>query len=190
MMNDVLTGGINQDGAAAILAAGDELEVFTFRRFLVGRNFCDDPSVRGQAWWEKLALEEISDVIFIAMMFPIRRIGENEIIDGGISFEKKLDLGFDRVPAFEMGFSEVLGDDLDGLALLVHEGAMVGTAAECFKSQSTRTSIEIKNSGLLYFFTEDGKHGLADKIRGRTGNGGGDFDRNAASFTCDNSHGC
>ncbi len=178
----------DEDGAAAVFAAVDELEMRKGRRGLVGGNFRDQVTFGGESVGKVGQGKEFRDEIRIAVTFPIRRIGEDEIVGRNIALEERKDIGFDRAAAIELGLFQVFIGHGDGLAVFVHKHARGRTTAEGLEPERAGTAEEIEDAGIEDMFAENGKNRLPDKIRGRARNGRWDFDGHAAGFSCDDSH--
>ena len=178
----------DEDGAAAIFAAVDELEMRKGWRGLVGGNFRDQVTFRRESVGKIWESEKFRDEVRVAVTFPIRRIGEDEIVGCDIALEERKDIGFDRAAAFEFGLFQVFIGHGNGLAVFVHEHARGSAATESFQAKRAGTAEKIQDAGIEDGFTENGVNCLPDKIRGRTRNGRWDFDGHAAGFSCDDSH--
>ena len=71
-------------------------------------------------------------------MFPIRGIGENEIVGGGIPLEMGGDFRLDDTSAIKPGFGQILADDITSLAVFIDKRASRPIAPEPAKRSSTR----------------------------------------------------
>jgi hypothetical protein len=121
-------------------------------------------------------------------MFPIRWIGEDQIVAGSVAFEEGRDLGFHGPAAIEAGFGEVFADHRAGLPVFVHEHAGRGATAERFEADRSRAGEQIEHAGVFHPLAENGKDRLTHEIGGGPRHGGRDLDGDAPGASGDDSH--
>ena len=122
------------------------------------------------------------------MVFPIRRIGEDQIVGRRVAFEEGCDFRFHGAAAIEAGFGEVFADHRTGLPVFVHKHAGRRAAAERFEADGSGTGEQIQNTGVFHALAEDRKDRLAHEISGRPRHGGRDLDGDAPGASGDDSH--
>ena len=155
----------------------------------MGGNLDDQPATGCEAGRNEAAFEQLGDVVLVAVEFPIRRICENEIVASRVALEEGDDLRFHRVATVEAGLCEVFVDDGDRLSVLVDEGAVRGATTERFKAKCAGTREKIEYFRAFHPLADDAEEGLADEVRGRSGNGGRDLDGDASGLSGNDSHG-
>lgn len=116
-------GGEDEDGAGSILAAVQEAETGRGRGGLGGGDFDDEMAVGGEPFGQVSEGEELGGEIGVAVAFAVGRVGEDEIVAGGIAAEEGEDLGLHAAPTLKPRFLQVFSGHGHRLAVLVHEYA-------------------------------------------------------------------
>ena len=110
-------------------------------------------------------------MILVAVVLPVRRIGENQVVTCSITFKESGDVRLHGVTATESGFGQIFGDGGDCLAVVIDKRARGGTSAQCLKAERARAGKKVEHLCLFKPLTEDRKDRLADKVRGRACDG-------------------
>lgn len=127
----------DENRAATVFAAIDELKMFESRRGLGGGNFRDEMTFWAESVRKVRKLEQFRYEIGIAVAFPVGWVCKNEIVGGGIALEERKHIGFDRAAAIEFGLFQIFICYGDSLPMLVHKDAGGRATAEGFQAESS-----------------------------------------------------